>query len=61
MRAAVVVAALAEMVVLLQPLEVLGALEEEVLVEMVGMSLFRLMTYSVAEAVEVEAWDPAPP
>ena len=55
MRAAAVVAALAEMEVLLQPLEALAALVEEVLVEMVEMSLFQLTTYSVAVAAEVVA------
>ena len=55
MRAAAVVVALAEMGVLLQQLEALGAVVVEVLVEMVEMSLFRLANYSVA----VEAgWRP---
>ena len=61
MRAAAAAVALAEMEVLLRPLEALEALVEEVLVEMVEMSLFRLTTYSVVVEAEVEAWDPAPP
>jgi hypothetical protein len=58
MKAVAGAAALAEMVVLLQPQEVRGALEEEVLVEMVGMLPFRPATYSVAEAAAVEGSDP---
>ena len=54
MKAAAVVAALAEMEVLLQPPEALEALVEAVLVEMAEMSLFRLTTY-LAVAAEVEA------
>jgi hypothetical protein len=60
MRAAAAVAALAEMVVLLRPLEVPGARVEEVSVEMAVMSLFRL-TFSVVVEAEVAVWDPSLP
>jgi hypothetical protein len=55
MKAAAAAAVLVEMEAPLQPLESLEALEEEVLVGMVEMSLFRLTMCSVAEAAEVEA------
>jgi hypothetical protein len=55
MKAAAAVAALAEMGVLLRPLEAPGAVGVEVLVEMVEMS----QPVKAAAAV-VEAWDPAP-
>jgi hypothetical protein len=61
MRAAVAVAALAEMEVLLRPTEAPVVLGEEVLVEMGELSPFRLMTHSAVVVAEVEAWDPAPP
>ena len=55
------VAALAGMAVLLRPLEARGALVEEVLVEMVEMSLFRLTAWLAVEGAEAEALEPAPP
>ena len=51
MKAVVVAVVLAEMAVLLQQPEAPEALEEEALVEMVAMSLFR-QTKSVEAAVE---------
>lgn len=61
MKVAAVAAVLAEMGVLLQPLEVLVAVGVAVLVEMVEMSHFQPTMYSVvAEAVAV-ASDPEPP
>jgi hypothetical protein len=49
------------MAVLFWPLEALEVLEEEALVEMEEMSLFRLMTQMAAEVVAEVAWDPALP
>jgi hypothetical protein len=61
MRAALVVAALAEMEALLRRQEALEELVEEVLAEMVEMSLSQLETHSVGVEAEAAGWDPEPP